>query len=155
MLTYTYFSEQNTKPPSPHRQHRTHREEVSSLLSGKTAVIVEDEGITQMQLRRILSQSGVRVTASASTGAEGVAAVLRERPEFVLMDINMPGPFNGLEAARRILADYSVCIIMLTAYPDYEQEAQELGACGYVLKPVTAYSLIPQIIAVLEKWEQS
>ena len=78
-------------------------------------MICEDEGITQMQLKRILSQAGLIVAAVAGDGRAGVEAVLREQPDLVLMDIKMP-VMEGLEAARQIRADYPVCLVMLTAY---------------------------------------
>ena len=118
-----------------------------SLFAGKRVVIVEDEGITQMQLRRMLKHVGLIVLDSAVNGPEGVEIVLRERPDIVLMDIRMPGAFDGLEAARRILAEVNVCIIMLTAFSDeeYRKQAEAVNTCGYVIKPVTTESLIPEI----------
>lgn len=120
----------------------------ATTLRGKRAVIVEDEGITQLQLKKMLLSHGIQVVGTASNGKEGVDFVLKERPDFVLMDIRMP-VMNGLEAIERILAEYSVCIVMLTAYSgeDYRQRAQALGASGYVLKPVIAETLLPQLKA--------
>jgi two-component system, response regulator PdtaR len=116
------------------------------LLRGKRAVIVEDEGITQLQLKKLLRAEGIQVVGTASNGREGVEFVLRERPDFVLMDVRMP-EMDGLEATERILAEYRVCIVMLTAFSDqeYRQRAGALGACGYVLKPFTAETLVPQL----------
>jgi two-component system, response regulator PdtaR len=115
-------------------------------LAGKRVVICEDEGITQMQLKRILTQAGLVVVATAGDGQSGVDAVLRERPDLVLMDIKMP-VMDGLEAAEQILATYRVCIIMLTAYAteEYQQRATEIGSCGYVIKPITAQTLLPEM----------
>lgn len=96
---------------SPHEQS-SGPDIPSSPLAGKRVVIVEDEGITQMLLRRMLKEAGLTVLTSAVNGEEGVRTVLRERPDLVLMDIRMPGSFDGLEAARRILAEYRVCIVM-------------------------------------------
>lgn len=127
---------------------------LSSLLAGKRVVIVEDEGITQMQLRRILRNAGLSVLASAGNGEEGVEVILRERPDLVLMDIRMPGPLDGLEAARRILAEYRVCLIILTAFSDaeYRKKVEELGPCGYVVKPVTRETLVPYLEAAFRKF---
>jgi response regulator NasT len=99
-----------------------------------------------MQLRRILTHEGVRVVGAAGDGLAAVEVVLRERPEIVLMDINMP-ELNGLEAARRIRQEYEPCIVVLTAYAtqEYQTQASELGASGYILKPITAQTLLPQL----------
>ena len=127
------------------------RPELSPTLAGKSVVVVEDEGVTQMQLRRILRNAGLNVVGSATNGAEGVDLVLRERPDLVLMDIRMPGSFDGLEAARRILAAHRVCIVLLTAFSgsEYRKQAEEIDVCGYVLKPITTESLIPQVEAAI------
>ena len=129
----------------------------ASPIAGKRVVIVEDEGIIQMQLRRMLKTAGLTVLASATSGAEGVEVVLRERPDLVLMDISMPGSVDGLEAARRILSEYPVCIVMVTAFSDeeYRKQAEDIHASGYVVKPVVAESLIPQLEGALRKFHQS
>ncbi len=115
------------------------------LLRGKHAVVVEDEGVTQMQLRRILSRAGLRVVGSATSGEEAVRIVLREQPDLVLMDITMPGAINGLEATRRILREFSTCVVMVTAYSEHREEADSIGASGYVVKPVSSDTLLPEM----------
>ncbi|HLJ54026.1 MAG TPA: response regulator [Chthonomonadaceae bacterium] len=117
--------------------------------------ICEDEGITQMQLRRILTRAGARVVGIAGDGQSGLETVLRERPDVVLMDIKMP-VMDGLEAARQIMAAYPVCIVMLTAYAteEYQREAEALGASGYIVKPITAQTLLPQVQEALERFAE-
>jgi response regulator NasT len=124
-------------------------------LKGKRAVVVEDEGVTQLQLRKILQSQGVEVVGVASNGSDAVKLVLRIKPEIVLMDIQMP-VMDGLEASRRILESYRVCIVLLTAFSEeqYQQEARTIGISGYVLKPVTSDTLIPQLAAALQRFSQ-
>lgn len=118
----------------------------TALLAGKRVVIVEDEGVMLMQLKRILTRAGCQVVATAINGQEGVEAALNERPDLILMDIRMP-VMNGLDAARRILAEFRVCLVMLTAFSDEATlvEAENMGASGYIVKPVTADVLLPQL----------
>ncbi len=111
------------------------------MLQGKRVVIVEDEGIIQMQLRKSLIRLGLKVVGIALNGDEGIEICLRERPDVIFMDINMPGKVNGLEATQRILAAYRTCIVMLTAYTEFEDEAIRIGACGYIVKPVDDWIL--------------
>jgi response regulator NasT len=119
--------------------------EALSTLTGKRVVICEDESVIQMQLSRALTRAGLTVVGSAVTGEEAVEVTLRERPDLVLMDIQMPG-MDGLEATRRILQTYTVCIIVLTAFPaEHEGQAREIGACGYILKPITRDMLLPKV----------
>lgn len=130
--------------------------EAAAALKGRRAMVVEDEGVTQVQLRRILRAHGLEVVATAGNGRDAVAKALAARPEIVLMDIRMP-LMDGLEASRRILAEYRACIVMLTAFSDGEmqQEAAALGACGYVIKPVTADRLIPELVAALGRFGET
>src|SRR5438128_748670 len=115
------------------------------ILVGKRVVAVEDEGITLMQLERIFRSAGMHLVGTATSGPAGVALTLKECPDLVLMDINMPGDYNGIEAARRILAETNACVIMLTAYADYLEQAKTVGACGYVIKPLDRDTLLVQM----------
>jgi len=125
------------------------------LFRGKRIIIVEDEGITQLQLRKSLLRFGLDVVGTAATGEEGVAICLKERPDVILMDINMPGKIDGLEAARRILAQYRPCILILTAYTEYEAEAGKLGVCGYIVKPIDAKMLRQQLRKAYVKFQST
>lgn len=141
---------------SSRRPEDENRSKQPFSLSGKRAVIVEDEGMIVLQLRNILRRAGMIVVDSAINGKEGVEIVLRERPDLVLMDINMP-VMNGLEASEHILAAERVCIVILTAFSEEEcqQRAQALGVCGYVLKPVTAEILLPELEAAYKRYHQA
>ena len=137
----------NPTPPSD-----TGAVPAASPLAGLRAVIVEDEGITQLQLSRILRSAGLTVIGSAADGKEAVDLVLATLPDIVLMDIRMP-VMNGLEAAERILAEKNICILMLSAFSEeeYLERARRIGASGYIIKPVTAESLLPQLEAVYRR----
>ena len=115
------------------------------LLVGKRVLTVEDEGITQMQLGRILRLAGMVQIGMAINGPQGVALALQERPEIILMDINMPGDYNGLEATRRILEEYQTCIVMMTAYTDCTDQAKQAGSQGYVVKPIDRMTLLQRM----------
>ena len=118
----------------------------ASLLVGKSIVTIEDDGMTQMQLKQVLSRAGLRVIGQAYTGVEGIEVVLRERPDLVLIDIAISG-IDGIESTRRILERHMACVVVLTAYPDAQRQerARDAGARGYVLKPVIAETLLPAL----------
>lgn len=107
-----------------------------------------------MQLKRTLKQAGLDVVGMADNGETAVEMALRERPELILMDIRMP-KMDGLKAAREILAEYSVCIVMLTAFSDetYQQEAREIGASGYLVKPISRDLLLPALQKALAAFD--
>ncbi len=115
-----------------------------NILAGKTVVIVEDEGITALQIRKVLLEQNMLVAAEAGTGELGLEYIMRFRPEIVTMDINLPGGIDGIELTRRITNEYPVCVIMLTAYSDdtYVDRAINAGALGYLLKPIRSIEFI-------------
>ena len=124
-------------------------------LTGKRVIVCEDEGIMLMQLKRILTQAGLLVVGVADNGETAIDVVRCERPDLVLMDIRMP-KMDGLTAAEHILGSQSVCIVMLTAFSEesYRQQAREIGACGYIVKPVVRDNLLPQLMAAYELFRQ-
>lgn len=137
---------------SSHTQAQDHESSLPTL-QGRRAVIVEDEGITQMQIQRLLTRAGVLVVGTAGNGADGVDRVLQQEPDLVLMDIKMP-LMDGMEATRRILARFRTCIVLLTAYLEYEEQARQLGACGYLVKPISSLTLLPQLQQALHNFYQ-
>ncbi|MER5863370.1 response regulator transcription factor [Kitasatospora sp. NPDC002040] len=106
-------------------------------------VIADDQELVRTGFQMILTARGIDVVAEAADGAEAVAAVRRHRPDVVLLDIRMP-VMDGLEAARRILAEVPDCrVIMLTTFDldHYVYTALGLGASGFLLKDVTSEHL--------------
>jgi|SRR5579871_325303 len=108
-------------------------------LKGKRVVVCEDEGVVLMHLRRILTRTGMLIAGQTNRGVEALDLVSKERPDIVLMDIEL-ADMDGLEATRRIMqaAPEPVCIVILTAYTDDEhiRQAWEAGACAYITKPI-------------------
>jgi CheY-like chemotaxis protein len=104
-------------------------------------VIADDQTLVRSGFRMILGAAGIPVVAEAADGQEAVAAVLKHRPDVVLMDIRMP-EMDGLEATRQILAarpGRDSRIIMLTTF-DFDQyvyAALNAGASGFLLKDVS------------------
>ncbi|WP_404961902.1 response regulator [Streptomyces sp. 147326] len=102
-------------------------------------VIADDQDLVRTGFRLILTARGIDVVGVAADGLEAVAAVRRLRPDVVLLDIRMPN-MDGLEAARRILAESPRCrVIMLTTFDldQYVYAALAAGASGFLLKDVT------------------
>ena len=102
-------------------------------------LIADDQALVRAGFRLILTARGVEVVGEAADGAEAVAAARTLRPDVVLMDIRMP-VLDGLEAARRVLAQVPGCrVVMLTTFDldRYVYAALALGASGFLLKDVT------------------
>lgn len=115
-------------------------------------LIVDDEKITRMDLKEILNHSGYCVVGEAKDGFEAITLSKKLKPDLVIMDIKMPG-LDGLTASQRILKNGTAStVVLLTAYSDMEfiKVAKEIGALGYVVKPIDERFLIPTIELAIE-----
>ena len=119
------------------------------------AVIAEDDELTREILRTHLKRLGHTVAAEAGDGAEAVEAVRRARPDVVLMDIRMPA-MDGIEAARRIVAETPCAIVFLTSFSQSElvEAAGSAGAVGYVMKPIRKEDLGPAIEIAVRRFRE-
>ena len=109
-------------------------------------LIAEDETIIRLDLRGLLEGAGHEVCAEARDGAEAVELARSEQPDVALLDVKMPH-LDGIEAARQILEERPIPIVMLTAYGQDElvSRAVEAGVFGYLVKPFRETDLLPAI----------
>ena len=86
------------------------------------------------------------VVGEARDGEEAVALALSLEPDLAIMDVKMP-KLDGIDAARRILNERPIPIVMLTAYGQEElvSRAVEAGVFGYLVKPFREADLLPAI----------
>lgn len=103
-------------------------------------VLVDDHPVVRAGLRALLSaQPDLDVVAEAASGPEALAVVRSSDPDVVLMDLQLDGVMDGVEATRRLLAaDPGRRVLILTTYDtDHDiLRAVEAGAAGYLLKDV-------------------
>jgi two-component system, response regulator PdtaR len=115
---------------------------------GLRILVAEDETIIRLDLVTTLEDAGFDVCAAAKDGDEAVELARSERPDLAILDVKMPN-LDGIEAARRILAERPIPIVMLTAYEQAElvSRAVEAGVFGYLVKPFRAGDVLPAIEA--------
>jgi response regulator NasT len=115
-------------------------------------LVAEDQTLIRLDLERLLEGAGFDVCGSARDGQEAVELALTLRPDLVVLDVKMPR-LDGVEAARRILADGFVPIVMLTAYGYGEliSRAVDAGVVGFVIKPFKESTLIEALHEALER----
>jgi AmiR/NasT family two-component response regulator len=119
----------------------------SSLVQvGGRVLIAEDETIIRLDLRGLLESAGFEVCAEARDGEEAVRLAREAEPDIALLDVKMP-QLDGIEAARRILDERPIPIVMVTAYGERDLVARaiEAGVFGYLVKPFRETDLLPAI----------
>ena len=114
----------------------------------KRILIIEDQEDNRAILRDLLSQAGYELI-EAGDGEEGVKLAQQERPDLILMDIQLP-VIDGYEATRRIrsVADLkAIPIIAVTSYAlsGDEAKARAAGCDGYVTKPFSPRALLAKV----------
>ena len=118
-----------------------------------TVSIVEDSEKFRTTLARVLNRSdGFRCVSQYGTAEDALKALPPDKPDVVLMDINLPG-MNGVECVRKLKQVLpSAQVIMLTAYEDTDNifNALAAGASGYLLKRTKSAELLEAIQDVLK-----
>src|SRR6266516_1722503 len=118
-------------------------------------LIAEDETIIRLDLKTLLERAGYEVCAEARDGEEAVELARSMEPDMAVLDVKMPR-LDGIEAARRILDERPIPIVMLTAYGQEElvSRAVEAGVFGYLVKPFREQDLLPAIQAARARHEE-
>ncbi|GGY84171.1 LytR/AlgR family response regulator transcription factor [Marinobacter zhanjiangensis] len=108
----------------------------------RRVLIADDEPLARERLGRMVSGlGGYEVAGEAANGDQVLAAVARDMPDVVLLDIRMPGT-DGLEVAEQLTAHPNPpAIIFCTAYDEYAIRAFDVQAVAYLLKPVRREAL--------------
>ena len=141
----------DTRGCSPRHPRRTRASKTARV----RILIAEDETIIRLDLRDLLERAGLEVCAEAKDGEEAVELARSERPDVAILDVKMP-KLDGIEAARRILEERPLPIVMLTAYGQEELVARavEAGVFGYLVKPFREQDLLPAIKAARARHEE-
>jgi pilus assembly protein CpaE len=112
-------------------------------------MVVDDSFETRSNIRQLLSFSrNLKVTAEAASGEEAVMLATEQRPDVILMDINMPG-MDGIKATEEItlnLPDTIVIIMSVQGETEYVRKAMTAGARDYLCKPFSGDELAETII---------
>ena len=112
-------------------------------------LVVEDDSMMREYVAVLLRSAGYAVQTTED-GVAGGMAVLQERPDLIISDVKMPR-LNGFNfiAAMRELDVAGVPIIFLTSHEDGEEKGKDLGAIGYLSKPINAEKLLSLVATAL------
>jgi PAS domain S-box-containing protein/putative nucleotidyltransferase with HDIG domain len=106
-------------------------------MTRKRILVVEDESIVSLDISHRLRSLGYEVVGQARTGGDAVAMAGTHEPDLVLMDIQLEGNMDGIQAAEAIRRRFDIPIVFLTAYADSEtvQRVKVTEPFGYIIKP--------------------
>src|SRR5215467_1609727 len=107
-------------------------------------LIVDDSPDMVRNVQKLLYfEPDIHVVGSASNAEEAFAGVNELHPDVVLMDINLRGRYDGLQATQLITQRWQACVVMMSVQrePEYITHAMTLGARGYLTKPFTGEQL--------------
>lgn len=114
----------------------------------KRILIIEDQEDNRQIMHDVLSANGYE-SLEATTGEDGLVVAEREKPDLILMDIQLP-KMDGYEVTRRIKVNSALKHIPIIAVTSYalsgdDQKAYAAGCDGYVTKPVSPKVLLKKI----------
>jgi two-component system, cell cycle response regulator DivK len=121
-------------------------------MSAKTILHVEDHELNRKIIRDLLRRTSYRLI-EASDGEAAVAVAREQRPDLILMDVQLP-KISGIEATRRLrteaaTADIPIIVITSFALGGDEQRAMDMGASAYMTKPYSPFTLLEMIRKLL------
>jgi two-component system cell cycle sensor histidine kinase/response regulator CckA len=118
-----------------------------------TILIVEDEGLIALDLRKKIEQAGYSVPMIADNAADALLSVERLRPSLVLMDIRLRGAQDGIETADQIRRNFHIPVMFVTAHADQDtlDRAKITEPFGYIVKPFHSVDFRAQIEMALWK----
>lgn len=104
----------------------------------RTVVVADDSASVRLVLKGLLDDCGLRVLKAVGNGAEAVQAVRALRPAILCLDVNMPvlGGLEALPLIREISPETAVVMVTGCADRNFVTRAAQLGARGYILKPL-------------------
>lgn len=100
-------------------------------------LVVEDEGIVALDNIQMLTELGYDIVGHAATGEDAIKEAERTNPDLILMDINLGGKLDGIEAAERINAQRPTGVVFVTAHAEEDtlRRAKLVRPFGYIIKP--------------------
>jgi two-component system, response regulator PdtaR len=125
------------------------------MLPATRVVVAEDEAIIRLDLVEMLGELGYDVVGQAADGDAALRIVRQVRPDVALLDVKMPR-LDGISAAEQIVAEGLAAVVLVTAFSDRAliERAAQIGAMGYLVKPVGRTDLVPAIEVAVARFAQ-
>ena len=112
-------------------------------------LVVEDQDSIRRMIEALVQARGYQVTA-VSSGAKAIDVAITDPPDIVLLDLNLPGQYDGFDVCQRLRSDpgtRSVPVVIISAMDDDESRARATaaGATAYYTKPFSPIALLKEI----------
>jgi CheY-like chemotaxis protein len=112
-------------------------------------LVVEDQDSIRRMIEALVQARGYQVTA-VSSGAKAIDVALTDAPDIVLLDLNLPGQYDGFDVCQKLRADpatHNVPVVIISAMDDDESRARAgaAGATAYYTKPFSPIALLKEI----------
>lgn len=106
-------------------------------------LLVEDEVITAMLMRKQMADIGYPVSEHVTTGEKAIVISKHNQPDIILMDIRLAGELDGIDATEAIKTECDIPVIFITGFDDKEikARAEKIKPLGYFIKPLNLISL--------------
>ena len=112
-------------------------------------LVVEDQDSIRRMIEALVQARGYQVTA-VSSGAKAIDVAMTDPPDIVLLDLNLPGQYDGFDVCQRLRSDPGtrlVPVVIISAMDDDESRARATaaGATAYYTKPFSPIALLKEI----------
>ncbi len=119
-------------------------------------LIVEDNSAVLMGLQMMVENIGHEVVDAIGDAEIALRRILETQPDLVLMDINLSSKMSGIDIFHQVKLQADIPFLFITAYSDSDlmRRTSELGAIGYIVKPVTEDQLRAQILLGMDRYAE-
>ena len=116
-------------------------------LTERSVLVVEDNFLAALLIELTLKEAGYRVIATVRTGEQAVEYAREHHPELVVMDVNLAGDLDGVEAAERIYSSAGSDVLFQTAYSDRDtiSRIDQVPNVGRLTKPLDPAKLLASV----------
>ncbi|MBP2133247.1 AmiR/NasT family two-component response regulator [Methanomicrobium sp. W14] len=123
------------------------------MKNGVKVLIVEDDAIISMDIEQRVKKFGCEVLGVVDRAEKVYSRIKEKLPDIVLMDINIKGESDGVSVAEKLLEDYSIHVIYITAYSDMsmKERAMKTEPLGYLVKPIRESELVEMLEYAITK----
>lgn len=109
----------------------------SEVVKKASILVVEDDFVQFLSIEVAMKVWGYEVLGPAASSEQVLESVIRDKPDLVLMDVNIQGSMDGIDTAKEILDKYKIPVMLITGYAlsELQHRLQSVKAAGFLMKP--------------------